>query len=439
MNRQVIQYLSISLFACLLLWGVYSLLYYLGVPVHDSVLLSGEAQNRLNEFCDGSSYVCRGLFALSPMLTHTFTRMEPVWSYALWSVVLYVLFLFAQGVRTGYFAVRLRMCPWHVLGLFLLALTLVFHSIAFGDVDVPTSGGVRKMPLRVIVEPTASVYRNAGEESLSLLQQNFTRLANDGCLKRHGEFTGGAALYRISATCIYGTYAKLVLSQAIFVLVVLLELIVLGSILLRLLNIRPRSTLVDAMFCTAMGAGLWIVLLWSYAVAGVLTQTVGWITMAAVLLIGFKHVRYWIQRLFRSGVQVELPWCHPSVLVFWLLMSYLALNFLNVVRPFPIGWDDLGSYLNRPRLMVSYGSFIFSMAPFMWEYMTSLGFLLFGYNSIFGATASMMINWMAGALAVLSIYTFAVTYMGKGRGMITANALLLPAACWTLLVCRYED
>ena len=98
----------------------------------------------------------------------------------------------------------------------------------------------------------------------------------------------------------------------------------------------------------------------------------------------------------------------------------LAFNFLSVVRPFPIGWDDLGSYLNRPRLLVSYGTFVFSMATFQWEYITSLGFLLFGYNSTLGATSALMINWSQGLLAVLVVYLFGRTFIGERHGVLSA-------------------
>ena len=105
----------------------------------------------------------------------------------------------------------------------------------------------------------------------------------------------------------------------------------------------------------------------------------------------------------------------------WFLLSYLAFNYLNVIRPFPIGWDDLGSYLNRPRLLVSYGKFVHSMQTFQWEYITSLGFLLFGYESIFGATTALIINWFQGFLAVLTVYMLGRTFMGPGRGVLAAT------------------
>jgi hypothetical protein len=104
----------------------------------------------------------------------------------------------------------------------------------------------------------------------------------------------------------------------------------------------------------------------------------------------------------------------------WLILSYLALNFLTVVRPFPIGWDDLGSYLNRPRLLVSYEHFIFSMSTFQWEYLTSIGFLLFGYDTVFGATASMLINWSAGLIAVFAIFAMTNHFLGPRTGILSA-------------------
>src|SRR3989338_5343540 len=133
----------------------------------------------------------------------------------------------------------------------------------------------------------------------------------------------------------------------------------------------------------------------------------------------FRHAVYWLRRFLFASWTVPLSWRDPTWLLLWLLLSYFALNFLNVVRPFPIGWDDLGSYLNRPRLLISYGHFIRSMYSFQWEYLTSLGFLLFGYDSTFGTIASLMVNWMAGILAVLAIFTFLRVFLGGG-GLLAA-------------------
>ena len=38
---------------------------------------------------------------------------------------------------------------------------------------------------------------------------------------------------------------------------------------------------------------------------------------------------------------------HRGVIAF-----LLSINFISAYRPFPIGWDDLGVYMNYPRLLV---------------------------------------------------------------------------------------
>ncbi|MBI2117849.1 glycosyltransferase family 39 protein, partial [Candidatus Peregrinibacteria bacterium] len=155
------------------------------------------------------------------------------------------------------------------------------------------------------------------------------------------------------------------------------------------------------------------------AVGQILISPVGWVLVLGIPVLLFRHAVYWLRRFLFTSWTVPLSWRDPAWLLLWLLLSYFALNFLNVVRPFPIGWDDLGSYLNRPRLLISYGHFIHSMASFQWEYLTSLGFLLFGYDSTFGTIASLMVNWMAGILAVLAIFAFLRVFLGGG-GLLAA-------------------
>ncbi|KKW43127.1 MAG: hypothetical protein UY90_C0030G0010 [Candidatus Peregrinibacteria bacterium GW2011_GWA2_54_9] len=420
MQQKTIQRLSITLFVCLLLWGIYTLLVYLGVPVHGSVLLSGEAQERLKQFCEAEELACRGLFALFPMVGRTFERLRPLMWYGIFSAVIYAALLFWMGVRTGRFALQMRLRPWYVAAFFLLALFGIFTTISLGSTEAPTTSGMQTVPLRRIVEPNPQVYRDVGPESLALLQGNFQRLQDAGCLVPDGQFTSAAKQYLISPRCIYGSFISKVLLQVLFISLVLFELLVLGHFLFTLLKLRHESLFVESVLSMALGACAWVVLLWTLAVMGILTATAGWVLIVALPILCYRHVLFWVRAFFRESVPVCQPWHSASVFFVWLLVSYLALNFLNVVRPFPIGWDDLGSYINRPRLMVSYGKFIFSMAPFVWEYLSSLGFLLFGYSSVFGATASMLINWMAGLLAVLTVVAFGTAFLGRGRGILAA-------------------
>src|SRR5690606_19077451 len=74
MSDRTIKILSISFVSLLIIWGLYTLLYYLGVPVHQAVLLSEAGRQAVADACgaDGG-IICKGFNALFPFVAQTFT------------------------------------------------------------------------------------------------------------------------------------------------------------------------------------------------------------------------------------------------------------------------------------------------------------------------------------------------------------------------------
>lgn len=412
MQQKTIQALAITLFIGFLTWGIYTTLVYLGVPVHGTTLLNDVALAMVGESCEPSAFLCRGWHGLFPFLFRTVGRAEPLLWYLIGSISIYALFIGWQGLRTGQFRVSFAMKPWHILALFAGSVWLLFTVLSQDDIN--------DVSIRRFVEPLPSVYTNIGPDSLLKLEENYQGLLERGCLTQLGTFQNGAKFFQLSNGCLQISFFTRVLTPLIFLLVLLFEILVLGRFILRRIGVKTERLLVESLLSMGLGVCGWILLLWIIAVAGIITSPVGWVLMIAMPLILNKHSLYWWRALRTTEWEIDEEWHGIAVLLAWLLISYAALNYLFVVRPFPIGWDDLGSYLNRPRLMVSYGHFVFSMAAFQWEYLTSLGFLLFGYNSAFGATTSMMINWLAGILAIATVYTFTNVFLGKGRGLLAA-------------------
>ena len=415
MNPRTIQYMSIALFAMLLLWGSYTLLYYLGVPYHGAALL-GNAMTELvsPQSCVAGDTLCllsRGMQTLLPALSHTIIRAEPFLWYAILCLLVYIGFAGRQLVASGGSTVKISWSPWKIVLLAVGCTWLLSTTLSYGSVD--------GRPVRLYVEPTAQSY-NVSPQALEMLREDEQKLLSRGCLSPIGESQTGDRLSMLRTWCIQSAFVTRVLTQALFVLVLLLQFLIAGRAVLGWLRLRAQTPLMEALFSVGLGAGAWIVLLWCLAIAGFYTQGLGWALVLAVPALGHRHARYWLEAFFRRRWAGEYLWYAPVLLIGWLLVSYIALNFLEVVRPFPIGWDDLGSYLNRPRLLVSYGRFIYSMSPFDWTYLTSLGFLLFGYNAPMGSTASMMVNWTAGLLAVLGVFGFARTFLGGKSGMLAA-------------------
>ena len=413
MERKTVQLLSIGLFITLLTWGTWTLLYYLGVPVHTGVLVGIDASNALNSICPTGGALCRGVNSFFPFLQHTLTRVPFILWYTVACALIYAGGLLWNFVRTNKFRLHMTMKPWKVLLMFVASMWMLFTCLSFTQSS--------NLPIRTLVEPHADVYQGAGEEALEALQRNYNNLKERGCLTRVGVFGNVAEASEIKMRCIQGSFFTRVLPPLLVVLLLLSQFLIAGRFTLRrLFRIRPQTLLLETVVSLCIGACVWVVLLWLGAVLGIYTVLYGWALLLVVPLIGHRDTRYWLKQFWSAAWEIEGKWFSVQALLFWILLTYLAFNFINVVRPFPIGWDDLGSYLNRPRLLVSYGTFVFSMASFQWEYMTSLGFLLFGYNAVFGATSALIINWSQGLLAVLAVYLFGRTFIGKGHGLLSA-------------------
>lgn len=414
--------MSIALFALLLVWGGYTLIMYLGVPYHGAALMTDAAMTKVSAACADTAFFCRGLMSLWPIIARTIGRASPFLWYGIISLAVYGIVVCWKWLMLEEKELHIRWKPWKLLLLGIVLMWLMSTVLNYGSVN--------GNPVRLYVEPSAKSY-NVSDQAMISLQNDYQSLRSRGCLAPLGLSEAGTELSMLRGWCIATSFVTRVLSQVLFVLVFLFELLILGRLALYGLLWRAKerrdepwlgfpSLLVESIFSVAVGAGVGIVILWLFAVAGLYTTMAGWLVALVIPIFGFRHARYWINRFLYHSWEGKYRFWDLSLLLGWLIITYIALNFLVVVRPFPIGWDDLGSYLNRPRLLVSYGFFIHSMAAFDWAYLTSLGFLLFGYDAPFGSTASMMVNWTGGFLAVMAIFAFVKTFLGSRHGHLSS-------------------
>ncbi|MEQ1849910.1 MAG: glycosyltransferase family 39 protein [Candidatus Peribacteraceae bacterium] len=428
--------LAFALFVTGLLWGVSTLLIYIGMPIHQYVYWVSAQVNAQNAACGVggtfSELICRGTSAFSPFLWQTLRMMSPFYGYFAVSLLAFLGLLGWQGYKTGDFNVSMRLRPLTLVILFFASVWLIGTTLSFGSLyhlNAPentrvtdTDGTTRLQSFRRFYEPKPSLYSGAGEEALLELNNNFQELMNSGCLSDTGMQTnGGARLFDLSPICMQGSMFARVGTQLVLVLFFLLTLLSVGRlVLVRALKLTTLSPLVCMVLSLGVGALTMVALLWLLTILGLLQSGAVWGMLALVHIVSFSQTRWWVKQGMDRQITVSLSVRSVGVFLAWMLISYLALNFLNVTRPFPIGWDDLGSYLNRPRLLSSYGSFIPSMSQFQWEYLTALGFLLFGYDSTVGAIFAMQINWAAGLIAVLTIFVFARMLLGSRAGLLSA-------------------
>lgn len=83
--------------------------------------------------------------------------------------------------------------------------------------------------------------------------------------------------------------------------------------------------------------------------------------------------------------------------VFLLLTFVIATSLINVLRPMPIGWDDIGVYMNYPRLIAESGNILHGTGMIAWHLVTATGF------SLYGASLAFFVNQIGGILATIAI------------------------------------
>jgi hypothetical protein len=80
----------------------------------------------------------------------------------------------------------------------------------------------------------------------------------------------------------------------------------------------------------------------------------------------------------------NLNWTFPEALNLKLLSIEFGLFFLtfifsisliNALRPMPIGWDDLGVYMNFPKIMATTWEILSWGSLYVWQLITWTGFL----------------------------------------------------------------
>ena len=94
------------------------------------------------------------------------------------------------------------------------------------------------------------------------------------------------------------------------------------------------------------------------------------------------------------------PFLLSTEFLFIIVTGLISINFISVFRPFPIGWDDLGVYMNYPKLLAQAWEMLPLGQMLPWQLFTWIWFL---FES---QTLAFFINSFSWVLAGVWIYLF---------------------------------
>ena len=403
----------------LAVWGLYVTLVFIGVDGHIVVLLQNADWQRIGtEVADPFR---RGVYGFVPFLHLFFQRLSPFLVYGVLSALLYGIFIGYTVLVKGRLFLRMKVSAVHVILFFIGSLWLVTTTLFYASYP--------DLQPRLLIEPNEEIYKNVPAETLAALSSNFLDLQERGCLTldptRHG--AGGAEVYFYRGWCMQISFVTRVLAPLAMLFLFSINFLVLGAFVLRMMKLKSANEGVAFLVALATGTTVFMTLLWLLALVGLLKGSIVWGFLILIPIAGFRFTLAWLRSAWQSRWEVQTAFHAAAPLIFWLLMSIIAFNFFTVVRPFPIGWDDLGHYINLPRQLSVTNQILPGIPAIQWEYLTSLGFLLFGYFSTFGAILAQQINWMAGVLAILAVYFCTKMIVGPKAGLLaTLIYYLLP-------------
>ena len=120
---------------------------------------------------------------------------------------------------------------------------------------------------------------------------------------------------------------------------------------------------------------------------------------------------------------------------FFFLTLLLGVALINAIRPMPIGWDDLGVYMNFPKIMASTWYLLEWSGMYAWQLITWTGFL-FSYT----AAQAFYINQLGGILAVIAIIsTLSYAFEKKGSYTMISLPILFAAIYYAMPMTVFQQ
>ena len=199
-----------------------------------------------------------------------------------------------------------------------------------------------------------------------------------------------------------------VLLQSLFMIAVPL---VVGS-KLRVLILRQkdlgRGGLQDFLVSFALGVMVLAALAFLLAAFGVFKSYLVWPIWIAILLFCYKEAFFWFDYLLGAQIIIKDKFFGPLIPLLLIMGLYLTHNFMEILRPVPIGHDDMATYLNYPKLIAERGQLINLPFGYSWQLFVASSYVLFKNTTSALATAH-----LGSVFALLGLYQLLRSYCDR--------------------------
>ncbi|MCU0820892.1 MAG: glycosyltransferase family 39 protein [Spirochaetes bacterium] len=203
----------------------------------------------------------------------------------------------------------------------------------------------------------------------------------------------------------------------LWIAAVLLSAAAAGECLLSIFKIIIEYGLSGFLFAAGSGLLIWSLIIFAAAWLGIYNIWTVLIPACLFIAVSRKKIADMCTDFFTASWEINYKIYDLRVWMFCFWIFLIAINFTDIIRPIPTGWDDLGRYMNKARMIALRGQIVPGGEMFPFELLASAGFQ-FSAN----AAPALAVSWLGGLLGSLAVFAIGKRYMGSGTG-ITAAAV----------------
>jgi len=155
--------------------------------------------------------------------------------------------------------------------------------------------------------------------------------------------------------------------------------------------------------------------------------------LIGLLVFSYKEFTNIIKSIFSYEIKVDIEeWNYlkliSSEFLFLISTLVICISLISIVRPFPIGWDDLGSYMNTPHLIAEAGNTIAIGQMYAWQTFTWIWYLFWS------STQAFFLNnvwWILSFIVLVLIISDLLKSTIASKKKYFLN---LPMLAWTIFI-----
>lgn len=217
------------------------------------------------------------------------------------------------------------------------------------------------------------------------------------------------------------SHSVVLFSETIFILILTLSL---GKKIFDLIFEENHKNKPDEdrkiLYSFGLGVISITLILFVFGALNVLQSITIWTFFILIFIFSIKDIWGFIKQFLKIKIRVDTSFFNPMIFISFLLIVYMAQNALDLIRPFPVGYDDMARYMDRVKLISDQGKLINGYLNYPWELYLSSGMLLFKSQD-----SSIFLNFARNLFLIYSLIKLFKSYCAS-RNINKQGQLLYP-------------